>query len=183
MSELNPENWLKNYGDLLFQYTLPRVNDISLAEDLVQETFLAAYKNRLNYKGVATEKNWLFAILKHKIVDYYRSKRSNISVIEEDGPDEEWFSEEGAWKRESIPGSWNTAAINMENKDLLRVLNHCKGNLKKLQQEVYILKYLEEMDANEICKVLGINPTNYWILLHRARLQMRSCIEKHWFNK
>lgn len=183
MQVLNPEKWLELYGDLMFQYTLPRVNDNLLAEDLVQETFLSAFRNRANYRGEASEKNWLFAILKNKIIDHYRQKREVHDLLPEGEGSDEWFNGEGGWNPAKVPGDWNTAAASLDNKDLSRILDACKNRLRKLQQQVYILRYLENLEATEICKILGISTSNYWILLHRARLQMRDCMEKHWFKK
>ncbi len=183
MQALNPEKWLERYGDLLFQYTLPRVTDTVLAEDLVQETFLAAFRNRSNYRGEASEKNWLFAILKNKIIDHYRSRRhenENLPVQEES---DDWFTPAGDWIAAKMPGEWNSAAVKLDARDLAKVLEACKNRLRNLQQQVYILRYLENLEAVEICKVLGISSSNYWILLHRARLQMRDCMEKNWFKK
>ena len=70
----NPENWVDEYGDYLYRYALSRVKDPIIAEDLVQETFLAALKARHNFQGRSTARTWMIAILKHKIVDYIRQK-------------------------------------------------------------------------------------------------------------
>jgi len=69
---LSPSEWISNYADALYAYAKPRVNDAQLAEDLVQETFLSAWKARDGFKGEASEKSWLFTILKNKIIDHYR---------------------------------------------------------------------------------------------------------------
>lgn len=181
----NPQKWLENYGDMLYQYALPRVNDSTTAEDLVQETFLSALKGLDGYKGEASEKNWLFTILKNKIIDYYRKKGTeqatasmpDLRVVEDD-----WFNEDGRWAENKFPKDWDASDNPAERKEIQRIINWCKDHLKNLQQHVFTLKYMEDLDSDEICKVLNILSSNYWVLIHRARLQMRDCVEKYWLK-
>lgn len=181
----NPQKWMELYGDLLYQYTLPRVSDPSVAEDLVQETFLSALKGLKGYKGEASEKNWLFTILKNKIIDYYRKKGTeqavnsmpDLKVVEDD-----WFNEDGRWAEDKIPKDWQVFDNPAERKEIQKIINWCKDHLKSLQQHVFVLKYMEDLDSDEICKVLNISSSNYWVLIHRARLQMRDCVEKYWLK-
>ena len=180
-TSLDPKKWLEQYGDLLLQYTLPRVNDRELAEDLVQETFLSALKGLDGYKGEASEKNWIFAILKNKIIDHYRKKAASREILELPNLNEvqeDWFDETGTWVPQRAPHDWHNADNPLERKELQKIINWCKSNLKLLQQQVFSLKYMEDLESEEICKVLNITTSNYWILIHRARLQMRDCVEK-----
>lgn len=181
----SPQVWPEKYGDLLYQYALPRVTDPVEAEDLVQETFLAALKAMSGFKGESSIKNWLFAILKNKIVDFYRKKarrlEDNLDITGNEMSD--WFTEEGNWRKDKLPAEWESHKIDIESRELQLVLNDCKNKLRNLTQQVYVLKYLEDVAASEICKVLNISTSNYWILLHRARLQMRDCIEINWIKK
>ena len=181
----DPKNWVSLYGDLLYKYALPRVNDSVVAEDLVQETFLSALKALDSFRGEASEKNWLFAILKNKIIDYYRKRAVEQSLMETPDSshlDNEWFDAEGKWLENKIPKDWQVGDSPTDRKEMQKVINWCKNRLKELQQQVFILKYLEEMESVEICKVLNISTSNYWVLIHRARLQMRDCIEKNWIK-
>lgn len=181
----NSQKWLSLYGDFLYQYTLPRVNRSIIAEDLVQETFLSALKGLDGYKGEASEKNWLFTILKNKIIDYYRKKameQSVMSMPDLQVMDDEWFNEEGGWAEKKIPKDWHASDSPVERKEIQKIINWCKDHLKELQQHVFTLKYMEDLDSIEICKVLNISSSNYWVLIHRARLQMRECVEKHWLK-
>lgn len=181
----DPHKWPELYGDMLYQHALPRINDSVLAEDLVQETFLSALKGLDGYKGEASEKNWLFTILKNKIIDHYRKKATEQPVVTM--PDlqivDEWFNEEGAWAENSKPKDWQAADDPVEKKEFQKVINWCKDHLKALQQHVFTLKYMEDLDSDEICKLLNISSSNYWVLIHRARLQMRDCVEKNWLKK
>lgn len=184
-NKANPHKWLSLYGNLLYQYVLPRVNDRVIAEDLVQETFLSALKGLDGYKGEASEKNWLFTILKNKIIDHYRKKATEQAVMsmpDLNGAEDEWFTEEGGWVENKMPKDWHAAESPVERKEIQKIINWCKDHLKELQQHVFTLKYMEDLDSAEICKVLNISPSNYWVIIHRARLQMRDCVEKNWLK-
>lgn len=181
----NPQKWLPLYGDILYQYTLPRVNDSVIAEDLVQETFLSALKGLDGYKGEASEKNWLFTILKNKIIDHYRKKATEQAVMSRSNSQEaedDWFNDEGHWAENRMPKDWHASDNPTERKEIQKIINTCRDHLKALQQYVFALKYMEDLDSNEICKVLNISSSNYWVLIHRARLQMRDCVEKYWLK-
>jgi len=185
MIRADPHTWLDKYGNMLYQYALPRVNDPIAAEDLVQETFLSALKALDRYKGESSERNWLFAILKNKIIDHYRKKASEQSITSM--PDlrmteNDWFDEEGGWASGRMPREWAASDNSSERKEIQKIISWCKDHLKNLQQDVFTLKYMEELDSGEICKVLNITPSNYWVLIHRARLQMRDCVEKYWLK-
>jgi RNA polymerase sigma-70 factor (TIGR02943 family) len=181
----NPKQWLEQYGNQLYQYALPRVNDSLLAEDLVQDTFLAALNNLGSFKGLASEKTWLFAILKNKIIDHYRKKSQSNGL--DTMPDLEpiadaFFTDDGDWIAHRRPMSWSYDESSAEKKEFQRIIQWCKAHLKTIQEQVFTLKYLEELDSEEICKVLNITSSNYWVLIHRARLQMRDCVEKSWIK-
>lgn len=181
---LNPDQWINRYSDALYAYTLPRVTDSGLAEDLVQETFLSAWKARLSYKGEAAEKSWLFAICKNKIIDHYRKKaRDIIQPMAEQSTTDSYFDEAEHWPPENKPGDWNMDYHQRtDKKEFYKVLDGCKKKLQELQQAVFVMKYMEDLDSTEICKALGITTSNYWVLIHRAKLQLRACLEKNWIN-
>lgn len=179
-----PDTWVDRYGDSLYRYALTRVADAIACEDLVQETFLSALKGYKDFKGAATEKTWLFAILKNKIIDYYRRQAvSRIELTEPDNSDEEWFDENGNWRPAKRPVEWHSGESIVERKEFNRIIQLCKERLKGVHQQVFTLKYLEDTDGDEICKVLDLVPSNYWVMLHRIRLQMRACVEKNWLKE
>ena len=184
-SFVNPGDWLRLYGDLLYQYALPRVSDAATAEDLVQETFLSALKAIDGYKAEASEKSWLYTILKNKIIDHYRKKSREeafISMPDLQLAEDDWFGEEGNWNEQKIPKDWNASESPVEQKEMQQIIFWCRDHLKTVQQHVFTLKYMEDMEAAEICKVLNIAASNYWVIIHRARLQMRDCVEKYWLK-
>lgn len=177
---LNPESWVDIYADQLFSYTLLRVKDRGMAEDIVQDTFLSAWRARESYNGAASEKNWLYTICKNKIIDHYRKRSSsfvNVSENEEDF----YFNQDGHWSEDAKPKEWGIDYQQpIEKKEFYNILNSCKRKLKEMQQTVFTMKYLDELDSDEICKTLSITQSSYWVLLHRAKLALRSCLEKNW---
>lgn len=177
-----PEKWVDKYSDELYRYTIVRVPDSGFAEDIVQETFLNAWRARETYKGEASEKNWLYAICKNKIIDHFRKQKNsivNLSTEEEDI----YFDEVEHWRKETTPLEWGTGnELPVETKEFYSVLEKCKSKLKDIQQSVFVMKYMEDMETEIICKVLNITSSNYWVLIHRCKLHLRSCLEKNWLN-
>ena len=180
---LSPDQWITNYADLLYAYTKPRVNDAQVAEDLVQETFLSAWKAKDGFKGEASEKSWLFTILKNKIIDHYRKKAKEIvqTGSESDATDI-FFDQKEHWTKTDGPLNWTAPSEALNQKEFYTVFEKCKQKLQQLQQTVFVMKYMDDLDADEICKALGITPSNYWVLIHRAKLGLRACLEKNWIN-
>ena len=181
LSTFNPDKWVEKYADALYAYTMVRVNDVQQAEDIVQNTFLSAWKARETYKGQASEKNWLYAILKNKIVDHFR-KQSSSRITLATGEEEIYF-EDGHWTGETAPKEWDVPLEQpVETKEFYYILDKCKQKLKDIQQSVFVMKYMEDIDSEEICKVLNITTSNYWVLIHRAKLHLRKCLEKNWIG-
>lgn len=181
---LSPSGWISNYADALYAYAKPRVNDAQLAEDLVQETFLSAWKAREGFKGEASEKSWLFTILKNKIIDHYRKKSKEI-IQTGSGQDatDIFFNAAEHWTEKDKLMNWGIdGADNIQQKEFYQILENCKKKLQQQQQAVFVMKYMEDMDAEEICKALNITSSNYWVLIHRAKLGLRACLEKNWIN-
>lgn len=183
---LKPKEWVKNYSDTLYRFAVLRVNDEETAKDLIQETFLAALRNTERFRGEISEKNWLFTILKNKIIDHYRKKASAL-VSEINGllnSAQEYFDEEGHWKESAYPNDWKTDyKAPVESEEFHEILNKCLNKLSELMRIVFTMKYLDEKESDEICKELQISSSNYWVVMHRAKLQLRSCLEKKWFTK
>ena len=188
---LDPHKWVKRYGDYLFSYAVGRVNDSGKAEDLVQETFLAALKARDRFRGASTERTWLTSILKRKIIDTYRKKYSSkeSSFGEHEGTvfdgdfyrDEEPFK--GHWLEGRGPNSHSFLPEGeLEQEELMKFINLCIENLRPQLAAAFIMRMIDEEDSDTICKELGINPSNLWVMLHRARLRMRECLEKKWLS-
>ena len=180
---LNPDKWIVQYADYLFNYAITRVDDQELAKDLVQETFYSGIKGKENYRGDAAELTWLVSILKRKIIDHYRrinsakgKKEIRMSFYEEG-------KKKGSWIEERVPQSWgNEAAKEIENDELKNALNACIENLPEKYRMVFLLKTVQQYETEEICNELDITPSNLWVIIHRARLQLRNCMENNWFK-
>ncbi|MBW2369066.1 MAG: sigma-70 family RNA polymerase sigma factor [Deltaproteobacteria bacterium] len=180
---LDPEVWVDRYGDALYQFALYRVQIPDVAEDLVQETFLAALKARHNFKGKSTEKTWLIGILKNKILDYFRKKdREKPSDIIEQQADKaaSLYNEKGGWQIGPAKWSVNPEAI-FEQQEFMNVMHGCLSALPRRLARLFVLREFEGMSTEEICKALEITATNSWVMLHRARASLRLCLEENWF--
>lgn len=180
---LDTSKWIDNYADYMYNYAIVRVNDSDLAKDLVQETFFAGLKSAKNFQGKSTERTWLVSILKRKIIDYYRkinSKKGKAEVrmnFYEDGENE------GNWIEERVPQSWdNQSEKTIENRELKTQLESCIDCLPEKYAMVFRMKTIQEFETEEICKELDITPSNLWVMIHRARTQLRRCMEDNWFN-
>lgn len=181
---LSPNSWVDNHADYLYNYAIVRINKEDLAKDLVQETFFAGLKSAKNFKGEASERTWLVSILKRKIVDYYRainSKKGRAEVKINFYSDGE---QEGNWLEERVPQNWdNEAEKTIENEELKTTLDDCIDNLPERYAMVFRMKTIQEFETETICKELSINPSNLWVIIHRARTQLRKCLEDNWFKK
>ncbi|HEX8328620.1 MAG TPA: sigma-70 family RNA polymerase sigma factor [Hymenobacter sp.] len=184
-----PAQWPDRYGDELYRFALSRVSDAVAAEELVQETFLSALDGLATFRAEASERTWLFVILRRKIIDYYRRQARSIHVsldaIGETGPTEADFfdPETGHWADAQAPASWLSADAALEQAEQHDILQRCQGRLPPQQGAVFVMRFVEELSAEEICKELGLTAANYWIIVHRAKLQLRRCLEKHGLGK
>jgi RNA polymerase sigma-70 factor (TIGR02943 family) len=186
VNELNPEMWIDQHSDFLYQYALLRLaNNTQLAEDFVQETFLSALKSASKFEGKSSLRTWFVSILKNKIIDYYRKNKDNI--IEQTSFRNEEFIESGAqqgqWKTEFAPADWDKNPDKIfEQKEFYNILNKCLNGLPKNLSSVFVLKELDSLETEKICKELSISSSNLWVILHRARMQLRRCLELNWFS-
>lgn len=181
---LNATDLVNEYADMLYRFALQRVKNSDTAKDIVQDTFLAAWRNKDNYKGEASVKSWLFIILKNKLIDHYRKSSAKVteSISANENNDDYFFDKADHWTAEASPKTWSsTSTITVETKEFYTILHNCKQKLREVQNTVFTMKYLEGMESEEICKVLELSPSNYWILVHRAKVQLRGCLEKNWF--
>lgn len=182
----NPNQWVDLYSDDLYCYALKFIPQPDQAENLVQETFLSALKNYSNFQGKSSEKTWLIGILKHKITDHLRTKYREVpasSLINENMHIEDFFDQQRDGHLKKEPGHWefNPSAL-AENKEFLEILNDCLSRLPEKSAQAFSLREIESINSDEICKVLGVSSTNLWVLLHRARIQLRQCLEINWFE-
>ena len=177
---LDPKAWIERHGDALFRYALIHLYDRAQAEDLVQETFLAALKARERYAGRSSERGWLLGILKHKIMDEYRRRGREQPLPESDHEIDALFLDNGRWREG--PSAWPDPERAFENDRFIAALRECLETLPGRQGEVFVLIELDGLGTEAVCKDLEITSTNLWVMMHRARLQLRQCIERHGFG-
>jgi RNA polymerase sigma-70 factor, ECF subfamily len=184
-SNVDPSEWVGQYGDYLFRYAMLRLRDRSTAEDLVQETFLAALKDRGSFSGNSSESTWLTGILKHKIADHFRRQAREAPLVDSDlreHPDPSTFDGSGHWIFGPTEWGGNPADLYREKK-FLDQFTKCLADLSPNHANAFTLREIEGAGTGEICKVLNVTETNLWVILHRARMQLRRCLEIHWFKK
>ncbi|MBD0778213.1 sigma-70 family RNA polymerase sigma factor [Maribacter polysiphoniae] len=180
--QLHPETWVDRYADYLFNYAVTRVSDAEIAKDLVQETFFAGLKSATNYKGTAAERTWLIAILKRKVIDYYRKINSNKGKAEVRMGYSSQMDADGDWLEEQVADPLSILENDdIENEELGLAIQECISKLPKKQSLVFTLKTIQGMDTEDICKELDINPSNLWVMIHRARTALMDCLNKNWF--
>lgn len=178
-SKLSPERWLDDYGDMLFKFALLRVSDPNVAEDLVQTTLMGAYKGRESFKGTSKESTWLVGILKHKIMDYFRTKNRNIPFDPEDPIQAASIQKQSLGEKHEVKDAnfLGSPSRSLESTEIMEKLKGCLENLTPLMKSVFVLRELDNLDSEAICKELGITPTYLWVSLYRARTKLRGCLE------
>jgi RNA polymerase sigma-70 factor (ECF subfamily) len=182
-----PEQWVELYGDYLFKFALARLRDVSRAEDAVQETFLAALKGRKNFAGRSAEKTWLIGILKNKIYDYFRkaSRETSFADLEFYAEEEsEGFITRGltkdAWSQG--PQEWPEPGAGLDSEVFWKAYRECAAKLPRHVAAVFHLREVDGLAGREVCALLNISENNLWVMLHRARMALRRCLETNWIN-
>lgn len=181
--KIDTDQWVDRYADYLFNYAITRVNDTYMAEELVQETFIAGLKSMKNFKGEATERTWLVSILKRKIIDQYRKSNSKKGQAEVRMDFSTTSEQDGDWLEEQVE---DTATLNaeshLENKELGLAIEICLEKLPIKQAEVFKQKTILEQETETICKEHNITASNLWVIIHRARVQLMQCLNEEWFK-
>lgn len=176
------EDWVNQFTADLHSWAAYRVSDAELAKDLVQDTFLAATLKISSFKEESSPKTWLFSILNYKIIDYYRSKVKQPVRLETQSFSK-YFTEDGDWLDDKKPQNWHEDETHLlDDDDFKAILKICMDALPEAWSTSVKLKYLMSKKGDEICQELGITPTNFWQIMHRAKLQLRECIENNWFQ-
>lgn len=183
----SPKEWVDLYGDFLFRYAFLRVHNVSVAADLVQETFLGALKSRRSFAGRSSEKTWLVGILRHKILDHYdHTSRAGPADPYDQGMEDSrtLFNEKGQWKSDQVgPKEWGAdPSTILERKEFWDALLRCLGELPPRQAQVFSLREIDGLSGREVCEKLTISDANLWVILYRVRLQLRRCLEAKWLG-
>ena len=182
----SPENWLNDYGDILYRYALIRVRSEATAEDLVQETLLAGLQAVDRFSGQSTVRTWLVGILKHKIIDHFRKNRHEITTLNDDETAEDvlayQFDQQGNWKINLI--EWGTPEKSMDNEQFWHAFNECLSRLPQRMADLLLLRSIDGLATEECCDLLGFETDNQlWVTLSRTRVKLRQCLDTNWFSK
>jgi RNA polymerase sigma-70 factor (ECF subfamily) len=188
---VDPAVWVDEHGDYLFRYALIRLRDEIRAEDAVQEALLAALQHLDSYSGRSTERTWLTGILKHKIIDQIRKACKEVQFdasdtdLSEFDPlferDDEWT---GHWSDTLSPRIWQRSPEEaVQQTEFFGVLQACIAKLPERVACVFTLREMDELETEEICRMLDLSTSNFWVMMHRARMSLRRCIEINWFMK
>jgi RNA polymerase sigma-70 factor (ECF subfamily) len=179
-----PEAWVDRYGDDLFRFAWKRLQKHEVAEDVVQETFLEALRSIETYRAASSEKTWLTGILKHKIID--RIRKMSREHPGDDGNQaenlsEDFFDQNGNWAIR--PRKWHGDPQKvLEQKHFWKTLTQCLADLPQRMAHAFALREIQEKEGDEISRIMGISENNLGVVLHRARLRLRRCLEVNWFS-
>ncbi len=183
VATLNPEHWVDEHGDYLYHYALSRLRNPALAEDFVQEALLAGFKALHRFEGRSSERSWLTGILKNKLLDHFRKagRETTFTDLEFYQADEEaMFQQPGHpnhWTPELAPSEWTPVDTELDQEQFWKSFHHCTSKLPDRIARVFLMREVDELPTDQICETLSISPNNLWVMLHRARLALRRCLE------
>jgi len=179
----NVNDWLTEHGDYLYRFALARLRDPHQAEDAVQETMLAAIKSD-SFAGDSSARTWLTGILKHKVIDLQRKQIREqpisdlVDLESSDTSMDDFFDASGHWLEK--PQTLEIPENALQQKQFLSILNSCLDKLPTKLAAIFMMRDVHEIENDNICKELNISTTNAWVMLYRARMGLRKCLEIHW---
>ena len=181
---VNPQIWIEEYREPLFKYALARLRDADLAEESIQETFLAALQSRKGFQGLASEKTWLISILKRKIYDHFRRT----------GRDRQFKTRFPIERlRDDVFGGGKIPAVRSriwfsdpsmvyEQKEFLEIIKHALAELPERTAQAFILREVIGLSSQEICEFMDISIYNLYVMVHRARKRLRDDLRLKWLH-
>lgn len=180
---------LAQHRPVLFRYALLQLRDNELADDIVQETLLAAWQSAAAFAGKAGLRTWLIGILKHKIADHWRRSSREVAAADvefsdrdDDEADEDaFFMKNGHWI--GGPRTWQDPEAALKQQEFWLIYETCQNKLPPKMAQVFMLRELVGLEADEVCRETGLSEANYWVVMHRARLRLRECLDVRWFNQ
>ena len=176
---------LERHRPYLLRFALLQLRDRSAAEDAVQETLLAAIQGASRFAGQSSVRTWLVGILKHKIIDgIRRSAREQPGELRADAGGMEdldaYFADDGHFAE--APGEWASPERSLEERRFFEALERCLQSLPRKTASAFTMRELMGLETEEICKELGVSTSNCWVMLYRARMSLRACLERTWFQ-
>jgi RNA polymerase sigma-70 factor (ECF subfamily) len=185
-----PADFRRQVEDLrpyLLRYASLQLRDAAAAEDAVQETLVAALAGERNFAARSNLRTWLTGILKHKIIDAIRRQSREAPLpgaTSPEGDDADFdtlFDRRGHWQ--DAPDAWEQPESALGQKQFLAALEACLRALPRRTAQVFLMREHLGLETSEICKELGVTATHCWVMLHRARMALRLCLQENWFNK
>jgi|TARA_A100001015_G_C14730475_1_gene609646 RNA polymerase sigma-70 factor (ECF subfamily) len=178
-----PEKWVELYSDYLYGFAMSRLRDPEASADCVQDTFLAGIKALNRFDGSRDIKFWLRGIMRNKIVDQIRKtvKENKVDIDSEDETllESFWFRFSGIATTNPEPWQFNPRK-QYDNTEFWVVFRECIDSVKNPARQAFVLRVLEDMTTEEVCKIMDITPNYLWVLLHRARQQLKELLEEKW---
>lgn len=188
LAPLDPNAITRIRADM-FRFARLQLGNDDEAEDAVQDALAGALKNAANFRGEAALKTWIIAILKNKVADILRERqRRPINASQMVSPDQEGalppvFDQRGMWQDSARPARWADPEADLHSSQFLAVFDACLNRLPPQQSRVFMMREVVELDTSEICIELELSTTNVHVILHRARLGLRACLQLHWFQE
>lgn len=173
----------------LVRFASIQLRDPAMAEDVVQETLIAVLQGQATFANRSSVKTWVFSILKRKVIDALRVRQREVPISQLGSGDEEaeshddLFDRHGFWNREHRPQRWVDTDDSLEQQQFWHVLELCLDHLPERTSRVFMMREFLELETDEICRELAITTSNCWVILHRARMGLRLCLEDTWFNR
>lgn len=186
---LSDTEFLEDLRRQMHKFATLQLSDSHLAEDAVQEALIGALKNAKSFTGRAALKTWVFAILKNKIADVLRQRQRLVdasSLLRENEEEEDFselFDRNGFWQEDERPAAWGNPQESLHQSQFWTVFEICLEGLPSKQARVFMMREFVELDSHEICATVGISTSNLNVMLHRARLRLRECLENRWFKE
>jgi len=184
---LHDAAFMADLRQLMLRFATLQLSNAHAAEDAVQEALVGALKNAQSFSGRAAFKTWVFAILKNKIADTLRLQQRSVNVgslvsdADDDEALDELFDRTGHWQADERPTTWSNPQACLQQQQFWVVFETCLNALPPQQARVFMMKEYIELDTPEICNAVGITTTNLNVMLYRARLRLRECLENRWF--
>jgi RNA polymerase sigma-70 factor, ECF subfamily len=177
--------YLETHRSALLKFARLQLRDQSAAEDAVQETLIAAIHGAERFAGSSSTRTWLIGILKHKISDHFRraAREQPMRLSSDECSLEDFdalFQDDGHFVDE--PGAWDSPETALNQREFFAVLERCLEALPPATARAFTMREVLGIETDEICKELSITATNCWVLLYRARMSLRSCLQLHWFG-
>lgn len=180
----DPATWVDAHGDRLFRYALSRLRDERAAEDLLQETFVTALKAREKFRGDSSELTWMTGILRNKIFEHLRKQAREVPLAapDEDDDAESSFFDGRHWSKEEAPRDWGAEPqAKAEKAEFAAALRRCLDALTPNVARAFTLREMEGVEHHDCAEALGVPPAHLAVLLYRARMRLRRCLERGYF--